>query len=59
MFCVLTLYLAEKLSALTLFARTKIKKYIKKSKNIRVGSPDWGNIGSVDFKKLYKEKSQF
>jgi predicted DNA binding CopG/RHH family protein len=32
-----------------------IKKNIKKSKNIRVGSPDWGNIGSVDFKKLYKD----
>lgn len=32
-----------------------IKKYIKKSKNIRVGSPYWKNIGSVDFKKLYKD----
>ena len=32
-----------------------IKKYIKKSINIRVGSPNWGNIGSVDFKKLYKD----
>ena len=32
-----------------------IKKYIKKSTNIRFGSPDWTNFGSVDFKKLYKD----
>ena len=32
-----------------------IKKSIKKSKNIRLGSPNWANFGSIDFKKLYKD----